>query len=706
MAQIEQDGANPSRQLTVEDYNSTGELETLGADLALVVGSASKAESFVSSKQYNLLWRDSDILYNSPRPMSVYENTYVLEPNVQRFTVAKTVNAITPSLFKGLFYADPPMVIRPRPGTSQDLVYAKTAMASYLLDACKFKTETKWGLEQMGLLGTSIWKWGIEYKEVTSYKRKARTTTIPFGPTATADKTNKTVPLAGDPDITEEKRIVPRPFFECKAIERVLVDPHLRYGDIRLADFVVDVVYMDFYQLRDLKASVDAMDEDTPEKADWHFPKTEKELMQWWLPPAETGTQPSLSTDQAAVAQGIVHHAEKEGISVSPDLLRNKLEILEYVDKGRKITVIDRKKVIQSGKNKFGCINYLSANWWNRPKAFFGMGLGLIVGQNQRVDQGTINSILKILSFGVNPIYLRQRDSNNPTQMIRTGLGKILTVDGPIKEAYGLLETPKVPSDVWNALRESEQATESSSGADQQLVQGSTAGPRSSMGRTAQGAGIQANASATRLDGPLDNFIDQVFKPFLYILDMLVLRFMPDTEIMAILGEKIGKDYVVNLQEYHDDIMEYETLAGASLAAKRTMAQSLTLITQMFNNPTLQESLAEINGEYIDFKPILKMWMESSEWKNVQDIIKPLTPEMKQKLAQKAQASQQNSKLQGQMQLQNQKAQLKAQENEQTTDLRMKRDFVLEAGRANSESEAVSGEPSAMGMEGQEPTVE
>jgi hypothetical protein len=705
MALIETDNSNPSRNLVADDYTSDGELKDLSADLSLVVGSASKAESWTSSKQYNLLWRDADLLYSSPRSMEVYENTYILSPNVQRFTVAKTVNAIVPSLYKGLFYADPPMIIRPRPGTTEDLVLAKTAMASYLLDACGFKKETKWGLEQMGLLGTSIWKWGIEYKEVTTYKRKARTSTIPYGPTATADKTNKTVVLSGEPDVAEEKKIVPRPFFECKAIERVLVDPHLRYGDIRLADFVVDVVYMDFYQLRDLKAAVDAMDEDSTEKAEWYFPKTDDELMQWWLPPAETGTQPSLATDQAAVAQGIVHHAEKEGISVSPDLLRNKLEVLEYIDKGRKITVIDRKKVIQTGKNKFGCINYLSANWWNRPKAFFGMGLGLIVGQNQRVDQGTINSILKILSFGVNPIYLRQRDSNNPTQMIRTGLGKILTVDGPIKEAYGLLETPKVPSDVWNALRESEQATESSSGADQQLVQGSTAGPRSSMGRTAQGAGIQANASATRLDGPLDNFIDQVFKPFLYILDMLVLRFMPDTEIMAILGEELGKEYEVNLQDYHDAMMEYETLAGASLAAKRTMAQSLTLITQIFNNPQLQESLAEINGEYIDFKPIIKMWMESSEWKNVQDIIKPLTPAMKQRMQEKSQATQQNSKTQSQMQLQNQKADLKAKDNEQTTDLRIKRDIALEAFRANDESEATSGQPSAMGMEGQEPTV-
>jgi hypothetical protein len=78
MALIETDAANPSRQLTAEDYTSSGDLETLGADLSLVVGSASKAEAYVASKQWSLLFRDADMLYQSPRPMSVYENTYVL----------------------------------------------------------------------------------------------------------------------------------------------------------------------------------------------------------------------------------------------------------------------------------------------------------------------------------------------------------------------------------------------------------------------------------------------------------------------------------------------------------------------------------------------------------------------------------------------------------------------------------------------------
>lgn len=701
-ARIESDGVVRAT-LNPEDYGKGAELKTLNADLALVIGSATKAEQFITDKQWSLLWRDADLLYQSPRPMSVYENTYVLEPNVQRFTVAKVVNAVVPSLYKGLFYTDPPMLLRPRAATKQSVIDAKTILFSYLLNECQFKTETKWGLEQMAHLGTGIWKWGVEPKKVTTKKREATTKKISAG---VGDQTiEQTVPTDEPPKITRTSRTVPRPFFESRPINRVWVDPKCEVGDIRHANFVIDVRYLNFYDLNYIREAISELPDDHEDREGWSLPSSEEGLKQWWFAPSGENTAPVLASDSATLVQGSVHHAEEQNIQVSPDMLMKKMEVLEYWDRNRKIMVIDRKKVIYTGVNKFGVIPFLSANWWNRAKAFYGMGLGLIVGQNQRVDQGTINAILKILSFGVNPIYLRKRDTNAPTQMIRTGLGKILTVDTEVDKSYRLLETPKVPSDVWAALSESEKATESASGADAQLVQGSSAGPRSSMGRTATGASQLAGASATRLDGPLDNFIEQVFSPFLYILDDLVLEHISDAEIYAILGDEMGDDYEVDLQAFHAAKIEYEVLAGAALAAKRTMAQSLTLITQIFENPTIQQNLADINGEYIDFKPILSMWMESSEWKNKNDIIKKLTPEMIQRQQAKSQAAQAQSKAVLTAQSNDQKFQQKQQLEDQSNDNRIKRDIVREAFRNNGSSLATSGQPSTQGLAGQQPTV-
>jgi len=362
--------------------------------------------------------------------------------------------------------------------------------------------------------------------------------------------------------------------------------------------------------------------------------------------------------------------------------------------------------VLYRGDNEFKRLPFLSANWWNRPKAFYGMGLGLIVGQNQRVDQGTINAILKILSFGVNPIYVKKRDGNNFTQMVKTGIGKVMTVDGEVDKAFRLMETPKVPSDVWQALRESETATESSSGADQQLVQGSSAGPRSSMGRTSGGAAIQASASATRLDGPLDNFIEQVFKPWLYIMDELVYKKMSDATILHILGEVLGKPLTksIGMQDYWDAVMDFEVLAGAAMSAKRTMAQSMTMLTQFLDNPQLQDALAK-QKKKVDFLTIFRMWMEASEWKNGNDIVVDMTPEEIAEQKANSPAAINAAKMQQSNQSAQQKFEQKSELEDQSSNNRIKRDLVIASAKASGLSETVEGEPSTGGLQGMTPTI-
>jgi hypothetical protein len=696
---------NPNATLTQESFTAEGELKTLGDDLALVVQSAALAKAYIANRQWTLLWRDADLLYQSPRPMTVYENTYVLEPNVQRFTVAKVCNAVVPQLYKGLFYDDPPMLMRPRPGTSQKVVDAKTAIFSFVLEQCQFKTQTKWGLEQMAHLGTSIFKWGYDWQDVTTRVRKASVKTIDSGDPNTVSDTTY-LPSDEPPTIIESTKTLPIPFFEWRPLDKVLVDPQLAVSDIRQAAWVVDVRYMDWYQLNDLRKAIEAaLAEGAKGEAieSWKLPSLAEMNTLWNTNPPKAQT---LETEQATYIEGVVHHSEKNNVKASPDPKRQKLELMEYWDKGRKIIVLNQEKVIYSGKNEFKKIPFLSANWWNRPRAFYGMGLGLIVGQNQRVDQGTINAILKILSFGVNPIYLRQRDDNAPTQTLRTGLGKIMSVTD-VEKSYKLLETPKMPADIWNALKESEQATESSSGADQMLVQGSSAGPRSSMGRTAGGANILAGASATRLDGPLDNFIEQVFKPFLGVIDSMVFNIMSDSAIYHILGKEQGDDFLKDfkMEEFHNAQIEYEVLAGSSLAAKRTMAQSMVMLTQILDNPQIQQSLADINEEYIDFKPIIGMWLEASEWKNKNDIIKKMTPAMIQKRNANSKAAMMQQQIAAKQQNSQQQFAQKQQLEDQASDNRIKRDITREAAKASGMSETVEGEPSAGGLQGQLPTV-
>jgi hypothetical protein len=206
----------------------------------------------------------------------------------------------------------------------------------------------------------------------------------------------------------------------------------------------------------------------------------------------------------------------------------------------------------------------------------------------------------------------------------------------------------------------------------------------------------------------LDNFIEQVFKPFIGIIDMLTFTVMSDAAIHHVLGREMGDDFLkdFNIQEFHDAQIEYEVLAGSSLAAKRTMAQSMVMLTQILDNPQIQQSLAEINQEYIDFKPIIAMWMEASEWKNKNDIIKPMTPDMLQRQQANSKAALQAQAMQAKQQGDQQKFVQKQQLEDQASDNRIKRDITREAAKNSGMSEAVQGTPSQGGLEGMMPTVE
>lgn len=701
--QLVADG-NPNKGLVGADFKQDGSIKVaadMSTELSLVTQSAQAARDFILNKQWNLLWRDADLLFQAPRPMTVYDNTYVLEPNVQRFTVAKICNSVIPQLYKGMFYDDPPMILRPRPGVHQEITDAKTALFSYILDKSKFKTETKWGLETMAHLGTGIWKWGYDWTEIVTHKRTATTVVAKVGPEGQQDAIS--IPTDEPPKIETKVKVIPMPFFEHRPLDAVLVDPKLSVPDVREARWAVDVRSMDFYEVNALKEALELEAEKNPDvMKGWSFPANLKDM--WAI---QSPSAPNQMIDQAVYMKGAVHHAQDPNVGNTPNPLNTKLEVLEYWDAKQKIIVLKGEKVLFKGDNEFKRLPFLSANWWNRPRSFYGMGLGLIVGQNQRVDQGTINAILKILSYGVNPIYLKKRDGNNFTQMIKTNIGKVMTVDGDADKAFHLMETPKVPSDVWSALRESETATESSSGADQQLVQGSSAGPRSSMGRTSGGAAIQASASATRLDGPLDNFIEQVFKPWLYIMDELVFTKMSDAAILHILGDVLGKPLAksMSMQDYWDAVMDFEVLAGAAMSAKRTMAQSMVMLTQFLDNPQLQSALSEM-GLYIDFQVVFKMWMEASEWKNGDDIVKKMPAEMQAKKDANSPAALNAAKMQAANQSTQQKFQQKQELEDQSSNNRIKRDLVIASAKASGLSETVEGEPSTGGLEGMQPTIE
>ena len=132
----------------------------------------------------------------------------------------------------------------------------------------------------------------------------------------------------------------------------------------------------------------------------------------------------------------------------------------------------------------------------------------------------------------------------------------------------------------------------------------------------------------------------------------------------------------------------------------------MVMLTQILDNPQIQQSLADINEEYIDFKPIISMWLEASEWKNKNDIIKPMTQAMKDKRDANSKAAQMQAQMQMKQQSDQQKFVQKQQLEDQASDNRIKRDITREAAKASCLSQTVEGVPATGGLQGAMPIVE
>src|SRR6266446_6884076 len=120
---ITPDQANPTAKVDVSEVHSPANVENSAA-LQICVQDAMSAESWLQSNYWSLRWREADALYQSPPGILMWEGTTQPRANVNRFVVAETVNAIHPQIMNGLFYENPPFVLRPRPNLEQNTTRA------------------------------------------------------------------------------------------------------------------------------------------------------------------------------------------------------------------------------------------------------------------------------------------------------------------------------------------------------------------------------------------------------------------------------------------------------------------------------------------------------------------------------------------------------------------------------------------------------
>jgi hypothetical protein len=653
--------------------------------LRLVCSDAEQAEQFVQSKQFILGHGHADILYQSPITPRYWPGTQTEAASVQFHIVSTTVNAIVDQIMAGVFFDPVPFIIQERSNTTAQQARAVSALQAYQLEDIDFAEEIRLGTTNAALYGTEIFQWGWEKftRERKIIERDAPPKIVKSPVPGLPDTKIPTGQLVAK----IEEEVVDRPTFEhIVNLREILVDPGLNVPDIRKAKYVIRRRYMTFQDLDKLR-----------DREGYDIPP-EKELLDLFFPPSESPEEAPAELNARNPLYDIKGEPRWEDTTSDPT--QKPLEVLERWDNNTYIVVLQKKIVIYNDRNIYGKIPFLSVNWEDVPGAFWGLGLARLTGTWQRLMEGVTNLLLDQAALNLNGVYVRVKGKSIPTQNIRIQPGKIIDVDDP-KGFTPLDRLPAIP-EAGQILAMAQGRVDAIAGANPIGGMGQAgASGHSNLARSSAGAQGLMQGSATSISGFVDRLSRQVIVPFLYEVYEMNREFLAEDQIAHILDDELmlaydSEDDSDPLADIFNAHPKFSVLAGAKMQTRRNMAQGLPLLTQFLANPAITGQLA-IEGKKVDVNEIVRMWFEASDWRNLKDVVVPMTDEDKTRQQQQSQGGVIQQKAQSQAQLQQQKDQAAQQKADNDNIARAARDVLRESFKKSVEPDVLTGQPNESG---------
>jgi hypothetical protein len=653
----------PISEISPENLRQTdtGYLYDDEAACKLALQAVSDGEAWMNQQNWPAGWSNNYIVYQSPTSAGCFDGgNGNSSANVPNYLVSNLCDTNVPKVMGGLFYESPPFLLRPRPGTTQDIITAKTALFAYQLDDMHFEEECELAVLQGALIGTMVMKWGW-HEEIVRTKKYVRKAQPEIHTDAAGVK--RTIHTAESDEFTvqDDEQLVSRPWIKYCDRRNVLVNRGCKVGDIRKAK---DVTYTDFATYEDLDNLRDYEGYNIP---------PEEDLKTWFLRERETQQGDNISVALPESMRGWIQTSLPRNYRDSADPLQNGMKIIEYWSKNMVIVVLqhlDDNIIIRNEANPYKKIPFLSACWRPIPDCFDGQGIGTLAGPNQIVAQGITNMSLSRLDYGLNPTALRAQGFNTTGQDIVWTQGGIIEVDvaqtgGDVHKAFGFLEFPEQDPAAMAWLQQQMGEAKESSGANALFsMGGSLSGIQSTGARSGTGAAQVGQAAAGRLDGPINRFVRQIFVPWLRIMDELNNERLPSSVLRQVLSQEMQQTMEIDHEKFRNAKMEYEALAGSKLGPKKEMAQFFTFLTQILNNPSLNEMIAE-SGYTFDIVAIFKLFADSAGWKYSQPFLVKMTPEQQKQRAMNSPAAIQAQKGQQAQQQSVQKFQQTVQEEQE-----------------------------------------
>lgn len=586
-------------------------------------------------------WQAADYLYQSPNFDRGWMNSSGQAARISRFNVAKNTNTMKTQIRRGVFAEENPFVLEARgklaaAPDSEDYINAITELMSVLSDRANFEYNMGLLIHSQCLQGTGLGDMGWEERAVVRVTRKQKappvTVPMPVGPPDTVHtwESDETV-------VRKETVMESWPFFEYRRLGTTVYDPKWctpNHPELS-AGFKHDCDYLnmqDLQQMREMECYKDIPDDE--------------DLIKFFIQNPEGDAPPSTTVAQSMQADSsVVFHARGQEAQTSSNPFTRPFKRLKYSTRDYIIEVLEymgRYKTIRNGPHDIGDYALgVSANWWDIDNSGYGLGIGRLNAGDQRMDQGVLNEVLKMIAFPMNaPILYDNSSGNAPTQNVVLGMGNFWGVDasrvnGDVSKAMQWMsDFPNVPKEAWQVYLEGKQGGEHLVGADAAMMQGQTGGPGSTALKTATGVNRLGSKADENVADPINN-LEAVIERWLGFLWLMIQQKMPLREIREILSEKYGEEILSKINP--DTLRNYKftikVLAGQKLAAKAAIAQLIPFLLQLTQQPQLLQYMHE-KGWTINFLAIEKIFLRMSELQGAQNIIVPLTDQEKQMVQQ------------------------------------------------------------------------
>jgi hypothetical protein len=576
-------------------------------------------------------WQYIDYLKQSPNFDSNWRGSNGGTARISRFNVAKNSNTMATQIKRGVFADPTPFLLEPRGPLADDddqeiYVDAITEIFNTLSERADLEYNMGLLIDCLVLQGTGIGDMGYEEKECvyTTRKRKKQPEQIqmPVGPPRIVNtwESDEFEPVTSR--VTETW-----PYFEYRKLGTTLYDPAWRTPNRpeMSAHGKIDVDYpnlQDLQQLREMDCYKDIPDDEDLKKFFFENPLGD-------AAPAST-TSDSMNSNSA-----VVFHAQGEHEQTNVDPTLRPLMRLKYSTKENIIEVLcyqGRRKTIRNGPHDLQDFALgVTANWWNIDNSGYGMGIGRLNAGDQRMDQGVLNEVLKMIGYWTNaPLMYDSSSGNEPTQNVVMGLGTLWGVNvpggGDIRKALAYVPKPEIPPEAWKIYELGKEGGEDLVGANATTMQGNT-GPGSTALKTATGVNRLGNKADDNVATPISH-IEGVLVRWYRFLWWIVQTKMPIAEIRRILSKKYADTIIDKIDPEKLVCAEFniKILAGQKLAAKASIQQLIPFMLQLMQQPQLMEFMHQ-KGKTINFAAIEKIFMRVSELQGAEDIIVDLTPE-------------------------------------------------------------------------------